>query len=302
MRRRGGALSASPVLVGAVTVLVTLVAVVISYSANEGLPFVPTYRIKAEVPNAAKLVEGNDVRAGGFRIGQVTKIRGARRRVDGEVRAIAELELELDKKVEPLPVDTTVRIRPRSALGLKYVDLVPGRSPRTYLAGDTIPLRRGDTAPEDLEDVLSTFQPETRVDARQALQGFGNGLAGRGPALNRTIEELRPFLTRLEPVMRALSARPTELRGLFPALGPDAPAGRPGGRRPGRVDRGHGRHVRGHRQESEGSPGDHRGERPDARRRDRVVPGPDALPRALRGPVASPAAGRGGAAAGAAAA
>ena len=67
--------------------------------------------------------------------------------------------------------------------------------------------------------MLSTFQPETRVDARQALQGFGNGLAGRGPALNRTIEELRPFLTRLEPVMRALSARPTELRGLFPALG-----------------------------------------------------------------------------------
>ncbi len=219
MRRRGAALSASPVLVGAVTVLVALVAVVISYSANEGLPFVPTYRIKVEVPNAAKLVEGNDVRAGGFRIGQVTKIRGARRRVDGEVRAIAELELELDKKMEPLPVDTTVRIRPRSALGLKYVDLVPGRSARSYLAGATIPLRAGDTAPEDLEDFLSTFQPETRVDARRTLEGFGNGLAGRGPALNRTIEELRPFLTRLEPVMRALSARPTELRGLFPALG-----------------------------------------------------------------------------------
>ena len=66
--------------------------------------------------------------------------------------------------------------------------------------------------------MLSTFQPETRVDARKALQGFGDGLAGRGPALNRTIEELRPFLTRLEPVMRALSAGRTELRGLFPAL------------------------------------------------------------------------------------
>ena len=99
MRRRGAGLSSSPVLVGAVTVLVTLVAVVISYSANEGLPFVPTYQIKVQVPNAAKLVEGNDVRAGGFRVGQVTKIRGARGRVDGEVRAIAELELELDKKV-----------------------------------------------------------------------------------------------------------------------------------------------------------------------------------------------------------
>ena len=42
-RRRGGtaALTASPVLVGAVTLLVTIVAVFLSYNANSGLPFVP---------------------------------------------------------------------------------------------------------------------------------------------------------------------------------------------------------------------------------------------------------------------
>ena len=67
--------------------------------------------------------------------------------------------------------------------------------------------------------MLSTFQPETRVDARKALQGFGDGLAGRGPAVNTTIEELRPFVYRLDIVMRALSDPKTELRGLFPALG-----------------------------------------------------------------------------------
>ena len=219
MRGRRGALSASPLLVGAVTVLVTLVAVFISYSANEGLPFVPTYRIQAELPNASKLVAGNDVRAGGFRVGRVGDIRSARRRVNGRERAIAVVHLELDKRVEELPEDTRVTVRSRSALGLKYVDLVPGVSRDTLIAGDTIRLRRGQTSPEDLEDVLSMFQPETRVDARRALQGFGDGIAGRGPAINRTIEELRPFLTRLQPVMRALSARSTELRGLFPGLG-----------------------------------------------------------------------------------
>jgi virulence factor Mce-like protein len=205
--------------VGAVTVLIALVAVFISYSANEGLPFVPTYRLEAELPNASKLVEGNDVRAGGFRVGQVTGIEGGRRRVDGTERAIAVIELELDKRVEELPVDTRVTVRSRSALGLKYVDLTPGVSRRTLIPGDTIPLRARAAAPEDLEDVLSTFQPDTRADARKALQGFGDGLAGRGPAINRTIEELRPFLLRLEPIMRSLSARRTELRGLFPALG-----------------------------------------------------------------------------------
>ena len=218
MTARRGSLRASPLLVGAVTVLVSLVAVFISYSANSGLPFVPTYKLHAELPNASKLVVGNDVRAGGFRIGQVAGIESARRQVAGRERAIAVVDLDLDKRVEELPVDTRVRVRSRSALGLKYVELVPGLSREKLVAGDTIPLRPGERAPEDLEDVLSMFQPRTRVDARLALQGFGDGLAGRGPAINRTIEELRPFLTSLGPVMRTLSAPRTDLRGLFPAL------------------------------------------------------------------------------------
>ena len=57
-RSGGAALAASPVLVGAVTVLVTIVAVFLSYNANSGLPFVPTYDLKANLPNAAQLVQG----------------------------------------------------------------------------------------------------------------------------------------------------------------------------------------------------------------------------------------------------
>ena len=58
-------IASNPVLIGAATVLVVLVAVFLSYNANKGLPFVPTYQLKAELPNGAKLVPGNEVRAGG---------------------------------------------------------------------------------------------------------------------------------------------------------------------------------------------------------------------------------------------
>ncbi|MBI5311186.1 MAG: MCE family protein, partial [Actinobacteria bacterium] len=61
MRRRNG-VADNPVLVGAGTILVILVMVMLSYNANEGLPFVPTYNIRAEVPGGANLVKGNDVR------------------------------------------------------------------------------------------------------------------------------------------------------------------------------------------------------------------------------------------------
>jgi ABC-type transporter Mla subunit MlaD len=149
MRRGSRQLGASPVLIGSVTVLVAIVAVFISYSANNGLPFVPTYELNAEVPNAAKLVKGNEVRAGGFRVGIVKDIKSARREVGGQEKAIAVLELSLDKKIEPLSVDSTLSVRPRSALGLKYVELVPGTSRRTYQNGDTIALARATpNAPE----------------------------------------------------------------------------------------------------------------------------------------------------------
>jgi ABC-type transporter Mla subunit MlaD len=219
MRRAGRQLSASPVLIGAVTLLVAIVAVFISYSANNGLPFVPSYRLKAEVPNGAKLVKGNEVRAGGFRVGIVQDIKSGRVTVRGRERTIAVLDLRLDKKIEPLAVDTTLSVRPRSALGLKYVELIPGRARKTYQDGDTMPLRRATANAPELEDVLSTFPPQTRDDARASLEGFGNSIAGRGEDLNTTIGELEPFTRFLLPVMRNLSSRRTELRNFFPGLG-----------------------------------------------------------------------------------
>jgi ABC-type transporter Mla subunit MlaD len=199
--------------------MVAIVAVFISYSANNGLPFVPTYQLNAEVPNGAKLVKGNEVRAGGFRVGIVKDIRSARKTVGGEERAIAVLELSLDKQIEPLSVDSTVSVRPRSALGLKYVELIPGRAKRTYKDGATMPLRRASQNAPELEDVLSTFAPETRNDARNSLEGFGNSIAGRGPAINIAIGELEPFTRYLLPVMRNLSDPDTELKNFFPGLG-----------------------------------------------------------------------------------
>ena len=74
MRGRGSSIAGNPVLIGAATVLVIIVAVFLAYNANSGLPFVPTYSLNAQVPNAAQLVVGNDVRIGGTRVGAWTFI------------------------------------------------------------------------------------------------------------------------------------------------------------------------------------------------------------------------------------
>ena len=211
-------LVASPVLVGSVTVLVAIIAVFIAYNANQGLPFVPTYDVKAELPSGAKLVAGNEVRAGGFRVGVVDKLTPKVVRVSGKERAVAEISMKLDKTVEPLARDTTIQVRPRSALGLKYVELNPGRSKEEYEAGDTLPLKNS-SEPLELEDVLATFDDRTRVNGRRALEGFGDAFAGRGASLNSAIGALNPFFRSLEPVMRTLSDPETGLDRFFVELG-----------------------------------------------------------------------------------
>src|ERR687897_2667767 len=69
-----GGIAGNPVLIGAATVLVVLVAVFLAYNANQGLPFVPTYSLDAQTPSAANLVRGNEVRIGGSRVGTVDSI------------------------------------------------------------------------------------------------------------------------------------------------------------------------------------------------------------------------------------
>ena len=217
MRQRGGpSVFGSPVLIGAITVLVLIVAVFLSYNANKGLPFVPTYDLKAEVPNAASLVVGNDVRIGGERVGAVSKITA---KPGGDGRPTAVLDLKLDRSAEPLPRDSTLIVRPRSALGLKYVEIRRGRSDGGFDPGDTIPMTASRPAVVEIDEVLNVFNEQTRRGIRRNLTGFGDGLAGRGQDLNDAIGALRPLLVYLDPVMRNLSDRETRLRELFQALG-----------------------------------------------------------------------------------
>jgi phospholipid/cholesterol/gamma-HCH transport system substrate-binding protein len=218
-RRRGTAsVAASPVLIGAATVLVALVAVFIAYNANAGLPFVPTYNLDAELPSGGKLVKGNEVRVGGFRVGVVKDIRPEVTTVNGERRSVAVAELSLDKKVEPLSRDTQFRVRPRSALGLKYIELQPGTSKATWRSGDTVPVKQS-SEPLEFEDLFSTFDRDTRPNIQNATDGFGNAFAGRGPAINRAIEALNPFFKALTPVMRNLADPRTELDQFFLQMG-----------------------------------------------------------------------------------
>src|SRR3954453_4664747 len=177
MRNRSGisGVASSPILVGAVTVLVVIVAVFLAYNASNGLPFVSTYNLKARVPNADALVKGNEVRIGGFRIGIGKKVIPVQLE-NGEFAS--ELSLSLDKSAEPLPVDSTMTVRPKSALGLKFLQVTPGNSKKGFKAGETITGTAVPPEPFDFDQFLSLLNKKTRGAVRPNLAVFSPALAG----------------------------------------------------------------------------------------------------------------------------
>jgi virulence factor Mce-like protein len=217
MTRRGqSSIAGSPVLVGALTTLVVIVAVFLSYNANSGLPFVPTYDLTAQLPNAASLVEGNEVRIGGFRVGVIDKINPVRR-PDGSTYATVHLKLQ--KNVDPLPKQSALIVRARSALGLKYLEITPqGDKKDGFASGAVVPMANAHPEPVEFDTVINTFDKKTREGQRNSLRGIGDGLAGRGIALNETIHILPKLFSNLEPVASNLAAPATRLRRFFPAL------------------------------------------------------------------------------------
>jgi ABC-type transporter Mla subunit MlaD len=199
------------VLVGAMTLLVAMIAVFLAYNANNGLPFVPTVELKMDVASGSDLVAGNEVREGGFRIGLVQALKPIEL-PSGQVAA--QLTLELNKADGNVPVNSTAAVRPRSALGLKYVDLHVGTSRRMFSNGATMPISQT-RVPVQFEDVFTMFDAKTRKAIDGNLVGFGDALAGRGSALNDTFASLPSLLGYLRPVAGYLSDPHTELSRLL---------------------------------------------------------------------------------------
>ena len=116
-----------------------------------------------------------------------------------------------------IPINSTAEIRPRSVLGLKYVDLHRGTAHRVFADGGTMPITQT-SVPVQFEDIFQMFDDKTRTAIQQNLVGFGDTLAGRGSALNDTFASLPQLFLYLRPVAQYLSAPRTQLSRFLGSL------------------------------------------------------------------------------------
>ncbi|SNR70569.1 phospholipid/cholesterol/gamma-HCH transport system substrate-binding protein [Haloechinothrix alba] len=133
------------VVVTAVTTAVLGISI-----ANINLTSTETY--SARFSDATLLLENDDVRIAGVRVGQVESVQVVDRR-------LAEVEFSVDSSVE-LPAATTAIIKYRNIAGQRYVALNPGAGSSDELlpVGGNIPLERTQPA-LNLTELFNGFKP-----------------------------------------------------------------------------------------------------------------------------------------------
>jgi virulence factor Mce-like protein len=223
---------AGPLVKLVVFALVTVLAsyVLISTITNAGYGEQFTYR--AQFTDVAGLVEGDEVRIAGVRVGQVTGIGLA----DGTDRPVAQVELEVSADV-PVPAGVEAMIRYRNLVGQRYIALTEGAGSagRTLEQGAVIPLAR--TRPAlDLTTLFGGFRPLLQAlspadmnrlsfEIIQVFQGEGGtvqSLLSHVASLTGSLADkdavIGSVIDNLTSVLGTVAARDQQLSGLIVSL------------------------------------------------------------------------------------
>jgi ABC-type transporter Mla subunit MlaD len=158
--------------------------------------------------NADNLEDHDAVRIGGELAGQV---------LDPHVsHGVAVVQLQLSSKFQPLRSDSTIRIRLRSAVGVRFVQIYPGKYGKPIPNNGVLAASQS-RSPVDLDQVLDTFSAPTRAGTRQFLGELGTGLMERGQTVNQTLAQAPAFISGMGSVLGAINARPDAMAHLITA-------------------------------------------------------------------------------------
>lgn len=164
------------------------------------------YRFGVDVPQSAQLTRQADVRISGVSVGKVVALDARR---DDSTR----VTIELDAKYAPIPKAARAMLRSKTLLGETYVELAPNRAAGTGPLPDGGVLAKGAVEPTvELDDVLKTFDPQTRAAFRTWQQAQAGATRGRGQDFSAALGELPQFVDELEQLSAVLDAQGSAVR------------------------------------------------------------------------------------------
>jgi phospholipid/cholesterol/gamma-HCH transport system substrate-binding protein len=172
-------------------------------------PFKPKgYQFKVSFGEATQLAHEADVRISGVPVGKVKDI------VTNQQTGRSDATIQLDPDYAPLPSDAKAILRQKTLLGETYVELTPG-TPSVKPVPDNGRLRTAQVADTvELDEILRTFDPQTRAAFQNWIQTQAQALNGRGPDLNAALGNLAPFAQDTTKILKILNSQKAAVRQL----------------------------------------------------------------------------------------
>jgi phospholipid/cholesterol/gamma-HCH transport system substrate-binding protein len=199
------------VITSIIAVVAALAMLLLFLAGSGGLPsFGSSYHVRAIVPTSASVAPQSDVTIAGVGVGHVVSVQR-----DGDA---ALLDLAIDSKHSPIPVDSRVAVRLRTLVGEKYVQITPGLSRRMLPSGGVLPMSQADDY-VDIDQILTQLSGTTQLRAREAIQGLGGALTGKGAQLNQLLEGAAATITQGAPVVHTLAHDHVQVASLISNLG-----------------------------------------------------------------------------------
>jgi phospholipid/cholesterol/gamma-HCH transport system substrate-binding protein len=181
-----------------------------------------SYRVRAIFDNAGFLIQGEDVKVAGVKVGSIEEIE-----VTPEFKAAVVMKID-DPGYQDFRTDAKCIVRPQSLIGEKFVECEPTQA---RAVGEEAPgeLRVIEEGPGEGQRLLPVENTERSVDLdllnntlrepyRQRLSiivnELGIGLAGRGEDLDDVIRRANPALKELDELLRMLAKQNDDLESL----------------------------------------------------------------------------------------
>jgi phospholipid/cholesterol/gamma-HCH transport system substrate-binding protein len=166
------------------------------------------YRFKVSFGEATQLAHEADVRISGVPVGKVKDIQ------TNKQTGRSDATIELKPEYAPLPADARAILRQKTLLGETYVELSPGTG-----TGKKVPdggrLATGQVADTvELDEILRTFDPQTRAAFQTWIQTQAQSITGRGQDLNDALGNLAPFAKDTTKVLQILNQQKAGVRQL----------------------------------------------------------------------------------------
>jgi phospholipid/cholesterol/gamma-HCH transport system substrate-binding protein len=171
------------------------------------------YRVHVAFPEATQLAQEAEVRISGVKVGKVRKVE------PNADTGLTDTVIELDARYAPIAKKARAVLRQKTLLGETYVELAPGSNSSGEIAdGGSLPSGRVAETVE-LDEILRTFDAQTRERFSTWLDQQGFASQGQGEAISDSLGNLTPFAENTDDVLKVLRVQSGATRRLIANTG-----------------------------------------------------------------------------------